>query len=107
MCDKNEQRARAMGEEGLNFFSYALGHHYVFRPHEAGKTNIWRITRGNSIDIPGAGGENACIGTPDLIRERLRGYEEAGVDQVVFISQAGNNKHEDICSSLNLFAQGR
>ncbi len=42
---------------------------------------------------------------PDQIRTRLREYEEAGVDQVVFISQAGNNKHEDICSSLNLFAE--
>jgi alkanesulfonate monooxygenase SsuD/methylene tetrahydromethanopterin reductase-like flavin-dependent oxidoreductase (luciferase family) len=55
--------------------------------------------------MPGAGGPNSCIGTPDLIRQRLRDYQDAGVDQVVFISQAGNNKHEDICDSLNLFAK--
>ena len=35
----------------------------------------------------------------------MREYEEVGVDQVVFISQAGNNKHEDICDSLNLFGK--
>ncbi|MGC1676213.1 MAG: LLM class flavin-dependent oxidoreductase [Candidatus Binataceae bacterium] len=105
MCDPNQQRAVAMGEEGLKFFSYALGHHYVFGQHQPGKTDIWANYKGVKIDIPGAGGENACIGTPDLIRERLRAYEDAGVDQVVFISQAGNNKHEDICSSLNLFAE--
>jgi hypothetical protein len=50
-------------------------------------------------------GSNSCVGSPDEIRTRLREYEEAGVDQVVFISQAGNNKHEDICASLNLFAE--
>jgi len=105
MCDPNQEQAVKMGEEGLKFFSYALGHHYVFGKHQPGKTNIWENYKGSPINIPGAGGDGACIGTPDLIRERLRAFEEVGVDQVVFISQAGNNKHEDICSSLNLFAQ--
>jgi alkanesulfonate monooxygenase SsuD/methylene tetrahydromethanopterin reductase-like flavin-dependent oxidoreductase (luciferase family) len=106
MCDKDEQRARAMGEEGLKFFGYALGHHYAFGRHEPGVTNIWENYKSNQIQMPGVGGETACIGTPDQIRARLREYEEVGVDQVVFISQAGNNKHEDICSSLNLFGKG-
>jgi alkanesulfonate monooxygenase SsuD/methylene tetrahydromethanopterin reductase-like flavin-dependent oxidoreductase (luciferase family) len=105
MCDANQTRAAQMGEDGLKFFSYALGHHYVFGKHEPGKTDIWRNYKQSPINMPGAGGENACVGTPDLIRGRLRDYEDAGVDQVVFISQAGNNKHEDICSSLNLFAE--
>ncbi len=34
----------------------------------------------------------------------MRGYEEAGVDQVVFIQQSGRNRHEHICDSLELFA---
>src|SRR5262249_3267796 len=105
MCYPDQERARMMGEDGLRFFSYALGHHYVFGRHEPGKTNIWQNYQRNPINIPGAGGDNACIGTPDFIRRRLREYEEVGVDQVVFISQAGNNQHEDICSSLNLFAE--
>jgi alkanesulfonate monooxygenase SsuD/methylene tetrahydromethanopterin reductase-like flavin-dependent oxidoreductase (luciferase family) len=105
MCDPNQERAVAAGEEGLKFFSYALGHHYVFGKHEPGKTDIWQNYKRSPINIPGTGGDGACIGTPDLIRDRLKAFEEAGVDQVVFISQAGNNKHEDICSSLNLFAE--
>jgi alkanesulfonate monooxygenase SsuD/methylene tetrahydromethanopterin reductase-like flavin-dependent oxidoreductase (luciferase family) len=104
MCDKDEQRARQMGEEGLRFFGYALGHHYAFGRHEPAKTNIWQNFKSNQMQMPGIG-ETACIGTPDQIRDRLREYEEVGVDQVVFISQAGNNKHEDICSSLNLFGE--
>jgi alkanesulfonate monooxygenase SsuD/methylene tetrahydromethanopterin reductase-like flavin-dependent oxidoreductase (luciferase family) len=105
MCDPKEERARAMGEEGLRFFSYALGHHYVFGRHEPGKTDIWASYKSNPLNIPGLDNSNSCVGTPDQIRTRLREYEDAGVDQVVFISQAGNNKHEDICGSLELFAR--
>ena len=45
-----------------------------------------------------------AIGTPKQIRKLLLQYEEAGVDQVIFISQAGKNRHEDICESMELFA---
>jgi len=105
MCDQNAELAHKMGEEGLKFFSYALGHHYAFGKHEPGKTNIWNNFKSSPISLPGMDGTNSCVGSPDQIRTRLREFEEAGVDQVVFISQAGNNKHEDICSSLNLFAE--
>jgi len=104
MCDRSEERAREMGEDGLKFFGYALGHHYFFGKHEVGKTDIWKNYKTNPLTMPGTGGEGGCVGTPDQIRKRLREYEDAGVDQVVFISQAGNNKHEDICDSLHLFA---
>ena len=30
--------------------------------------------------------------------------EEIGVDQVVFLQQAGNNRHDHICESLECFA---
>lgn len=46
-----------------------------------------------------------AVGTPDQIRTYLRGFEESGVDQVVLIAQAGPNKHEDICASLELFGR--
>ena len=104
MCDNNAELAHKAGDEGLKFFSYALGHHYAFGRHEPGKTNIWNNFKTSPISLPGMDG-NSCVGSPDQIRTRLREFEEAGVDQVVFISQAGNNKHEDICSSLNLFAE--
>ena len=105
MCDRSEERARAMGEDGLKFFSYALGHHYFFGRHEVGKTSIWQNYKANPMTMPGMGGEGQCIGTPDQIRKKIREFEEAGVDQVVFVSQAGKNKHEDICSSLELFGR--
>ena len=45
------------------------------------------------------------IGSPDTIRERLKELEEANVDQVILLNQAGKNTHEDICASLELFAR--
>jgi hypothetical protein len=44
------------------------------------------------------------IGTPGDIRDHIRDFQEAGVDQVIFLQQAGRNKHEHICESLQLFA---
>ena len=39
-----------------------------------------------------------------LFRSHLTGYEDAGVDQVIFVQQSGTNRHEHICESLELFA---
>jgi hypothetical protein len=53
----------------------------------------------------GFGGLRGAIGTPDQIRDYLRRYEECGVDQVIFCSQAGKNRHEHIMESLELFGK--
>ena len=52
-------------------------------------------------DNAGRGG----IGTPAQIREHLRRYEEAGIEQVIFVQQAGATRHEHICESLENFAR--
>ena len=48
-------------------------------------------------------GLRGAIGTPDQLREFLRRYEEAGVDQLIFVMQAGHNRHEHIMESIELF----
>ena len=53
----------------------------------------------------GIGGLRGAVGTPDQIREYLLRYEECGVDQVIFCSQAGKNRHEHIMESLELFGR--
>ncbi len=40
---------------------------------------------------------------PSRFARYLRRYEEAGVDQVIFVLQAGRNRHEDIMESIELF----
>src|SRR6267143_618157 len=59
---------------------------------------------GIKIMEEGFGSLRGAIGTPDQIRDLVRRYEAAGVDQIIFVSQAGKNQHEHICESLELFA---
>jgi hypothetical protein len=37
------------------------------------------------------------------VRDLCRRYEAAGVDEVIFVMQAGKNRHEHICESIELF----
>jgi alkanesulfonate monooxygenase SsuD/methylene tetrahydromethanopterin reductase-like flavin-dependent oxidoreductase (luciferase family) len=126
MTHADEREAIARGLEGANFFGYSLAHFYVFGQHVPGTTNVWeefqqkRSKMGYSPEVAlalrqerlgakfaASGGEGlrGAVGTPAQIREFLRRYEEAGVDQIIFVMQAGRNKHEHIMESLELFAR--
>ena len=103
---EDEQTAWDRGIDGFRFFQFALAHYYGNGLHTPGRTDIWakyQEVRDEILDegrLTGGGG----IGTPEQLRSHLRAFSEVGVDQVVFIQQGGNNKHEDICDSLRLFA---
>ncbi len=45
------------------------------------------------------------IGSPDFIRENCLKYEAAHLDALLFFSQCGDRRHEDIMESLELFAK--
>ena len=125
MCHEDEQTAIDRGLDGCHFFGYSLAHYYVFGQHRPGVTDIWQdflknrdsfgFSRpvaartgeplGAQLMEQGLGSLRGAIGTPDQVRELVRRYEEAGVDQLIFVSQAGRNRHEDICESMELFAR--
>ncbi|HTO39684.1 MAG TPA: hypothetical protein VL026_01805, partial [Rhizomicrobium sp.] len=98
------EEAKRRGLDGFRFFGYALGHHYIFGEHKPGRTDIWKNFEAARDSIPINPGANG-IGTPDDLRQHLRKFEAAGVDQVAFIQQGGKNKHEHICEALELFAK--
>jgi alkanesulfonate monooxygenase SsuD/methylene tetrahydromethanopterin reductase-like flavin-dependent oxidoreductase (luciferase family) len=112
-CHRDRETAVKRGLKGFEFFGYALGSLYGFGAHKPGRTNLWKefeaIFEKRHSDMPGmamqalSGGAGG-IGTPDDLRNHLRKFEEAGVDQVTFIQQAGMNQHEHICDALELFA---
>ena len=101
-CHDDEATAVARGLDGLRFFRFGLAHYYHNGSQIPGKTDIWQLYKQTPQDPAEA---RAGIGTPDQIREHLEIMENAGVDQVVFIQQAGANRHEDIIESLELFAE--
>ncbi|MBV9662989.1 MAG: LLM class flavin-dependent oxidoreductase [Actinobacteria bacterium] len=126
MCHPDEETAIERGLDGGHFFGYSLAHYYVFGQHRPGQTNVWEDFQQNRaewgfdrniaaqtgqvlgaqlMEEGGLGSLRGAIGTPDQVRELIKKYEAAGVDQLIFVSQAGRNKHEDICESLELFAK--
>jgi alkanesulfonate monooxygenase SsuD/methylene tetrahydromethanopterin reductase-like flavin-dependent oxidoreductase (luciferase family) len=124
MCHQDEATAIDRGLDGGHFFGYSLAHYYIFGTHKPGVTNVWddfqanRSQWGFDREIASQTGEQlgaqlfqrgfgslrGAIGTPEQIRQLIRGYEDAGVDQLIFVSQCGKNQHEHICESLELFA---
>ena len=131
MMHHDEDEAIRRGTEGANFFGYSLGHFYVFGEHQPGKTDVWSqyverraaqgydpdaiaaaVRAGQSVDALGAKqaagdttGLRGSVGTPAQVREYLRRFEEAGVDQVIFVLQAGRNQHEHIMESIEIFGR--
>src|SRR5690242_19208691 len=109
----HHDRAEAIrrGQEGFEFFGYAVnalvahdtvpGRSSLFADFQKSRARqdeeIIAAVRGAARNVNG-------IGTPDDIRDHIRGFQEAGVDQVIFLQQAGRNRHEHICQSLELFA---
>jgi alkanesulfonate monooxygenase SsuD/methylene tetrahydromethanopterin reductase-like flavin-dependent oxidoreductase (luciferase family) len=103
MCCPRDEEAVEKGVPGMRFFSYALSHYYGGNSHDPGNTDLMRaFNSATSLASPEQAG--GCIGSPKTIRERLLAYEEAGIDQIIFVAQAGATKHQDIMSSLRLFA---
>jgi alkanesulfonate monooxygenase SsuD/methylene tetrahydromethanopterin reductase-like flavin-dependent oxidoreductase (luciferase family)/putative sterol carrier protein len=125
MCHEDEAQAIERGIDGAHFFGYSLAHYYVFGEHVPGRTNIWeafqrdRSEKGFAREIvspdaaplgvkllqQGLGSLRGAIGTPDQVAELCERYERAGVDQIVFVLQAGPNKHEHVCEALELFGE--
>ncbi len=124
MCHADEATAIERGIDGAHFFGFSLAYYYAFGEHRPGRSNLYRefterrdeVGFAREIVTPdaaplgvkllqrGLGSLRGAIGTPDQIADLVERYEAAGVDQVIFVSQAGTNRHEHICESLELFA---
>jgi len=106
LCDKDEKRMEQVGRENYGFFVYGLGHYSFFGAHEPAKTDIWDEYKNHPHEFAMPEGRiQDCVGTPEMLRTRLREFEEVGIDQVVCISQAGKIAHDLLCSSIELFSR--
>jgi len=106
LCDNDFGRLGEIALENYGFFIYGLGHYSFFGDHEPGKTDIWHEYKNNPKEFALPDGRNQdAVGTPEMLRTRMKEFEEAGIDQVVCLSQAGNVPHELLCSSIELFSR--
>jgi len=125
MCAPDEAMAIERGIDGAHFFGYSLAHYYVFGDHRPGRTDIYEefLRRRDDVGFArsiitadqaplgvrvlqqGLGSLRGAIGTPAQVRDLCRRYEAAGVDQVIFVMQAGRNRHDHICEAIELFAE--
>jgi alkanesulfonate monooxygenase SsuD/methylene tetrahydromethanopterin reductase-like flavin-dependent oxidoreductase (luciferase family) len=109
----HEDRAEAIrrGQVNFEFFAYALNA-LVAHDTVPGRTDLWgeymakreAMTDEKIASMAYAQDYVSGIGTPDDMIRHIREFETAGVDQIIFLQQAGRNPHEQICDSLRLFA---
>jgi alkanesulfonate monooxygenase SsuD/methylene tetrahydromethanopterin reductase-like flavin-dependent oxidoreductase (luciferase family) len=124
MVHPDEETAIERGIDGAHFFGYSLAHFYA-GTHVVGAADVWRdftehrdehgfareIVKADKAPLSvrllqaGLGSLRGAIGTPAQVTDLLRRYQEAGVDQVIFVMQSGGNRHEHICESLELFGR--
>ena len=105
MCTPDDDQAESIRYQ-MKFFRHALLHYYApDENHQPGVSDVWAEYNRAPHPFLQAMGSQGCIGSPQFLRQKLRAYEEAGVDQVVFLAQAGQIKHEQIMQSLALFAR--
>ena len=125
MVHRDEREAIRRGLEGGNFFGYSLAFYAAFGNHVPGTTDLWRdfqskrrergydsevaITERQELGAKVAEGQSSAlrgaVGTPEQLRNYLRRFEAAGVDQLIFVLQAGRNRHEHIMEAIELFGR--
>jgi len=109
----HNDRAEAIrrGLEGFEFFGYAINA-LVAHDSAPGRSTLWadfmrdRLNRTEEVvaATQHVGGYSSDIGTPADMRSHLKQFQDNGVDQVIFLQQAGRNRHDHICEALDLFA---
>jgi alkanesulfonate monooxygenase SsuD/methylene tetrahydromethanopterin reductase-like flavin-dependent oxidoreductase (luciferase family) len=110
MCAPTDEEARARAD-GVTFFQFCLRYYSASRDRERpppGEVNMWeeyckwKAANPEQTERALSGG---LIGSPETLRRKLRKFETSNIDQFVLLNQAGRNTHDDICASLELFAE--
>ena len=104
MCAKTDEEARARAD-GCTFFQFCVlhpGSRSGHRPDDLwAEYEQWKNDNAEAHEKAIGGG---LIGSPETVARKLRRFEESNIDQVMFVTQAGRNRHEHICEALHLFA---
>jgi alkanesulfonate monooxygenase SsuD/methylene tetrahydromethanopterin reductase-like flavin-dependent oxidoreductase (luciferase family) len=100
----DEEAVKRLGVGG-GFFSFGIMHYYMTGMHTPGRTGVWEryleeVGKDPSLAYgPGRG----AIGSPETVREFLRGYEESGVDEIILLLNP--RSHEGTMESIELMGR--
>jgi alkanesulfonate monooxygenase SsuD/methylene tetrahydromethanopterin reductase-like flavin-dependent oxidoreductase (luciferase family) len=112
----DREEAVRRGQEGFEFFRFAISA-LVTRDTVPGRSRLFEQFREERAagaagpmaqgteGLAGAFQQSRGIGTPADFRAHVRSFQDAGVDQIILLQQAGRNTHEHICQSLDLLAR--
>mgnify|MGYP003393936455 CR=1 FL=1 len=110
MCAETDEEARRRAD-GVTFFQFALRYYNnsLGRERAAPGTvslwdeyEAWKRANPEAVERALRGG---LIGSPETLRRKIARFESSHIDQIILLNQAGNNSHEHICESLELFAR--
>jgi hypothetical protein len=105
MVAKTEEQALERLGQGGGFFSFGIMHYYLTGMHTPGRTGVWKryleeVEKDPTLAYgPGRG----AIGTPAMVREFLRGYEQSGVDEIILLLNP--RSHEGTMESIELMGK--
>jgi len=105
MCCESDEEALQKAD-GWTFFQFSLRFYAKHGPVAPGSVNLWQEYQSWKESPSGQQQRRSgLVGSPETLRRKLRRFEESNIDQVILLNQAGNNTHDDICASLELFAR--
>jgi alkanesulfonate monooxygenase SsuD/methylene tetrahydromethanopterin reductase-like flavin-dependent oxidoreductase (luciferase family) len=122
-CARTDEEAVEQALPSAQYFGFVFG--WMHGHLSYGRDNIYREFRKRQEEAESAedaavatelepedesaralyrmGRRGMFIGSPDYIRENVRAYEDAHIDTLLFFSQCGDRRHDDILESLELF----
>jgi hypothetical protein len=80
-------------------------HYYMTGMHTPGRTGVWDryLDEVKADPTLAYGPGRGAIGSPDTVREFLRGYEESGVDEIILLLNP--RSHEGTMESIELMGK--
>lgn len=111
-CGSDDREALAEGGPGADWYVRASNTLYAIWAQAGAKSHQWyaeQFAKGKvsgEVNIAKMADEAVlCIGGPDKCEQVVCHYEKQGIDQIIFLVQAGGTQHDAIMSSLRRFGE--
>jgi alkanesulfonate monooxygenase SsuD/methylene tetrahydromethanopterin reductase-like flavin-dependent oxidoreductase (luciferase family) len=111
-CASDDATALAEGGPGAEWYVRTTNMLYAVWAQAGSQSYKWyaeQFAQGRGtepVDVAKMADEAIlCIGGPEKCAQIVRHYQAQGIDQIIFLVQAGGTKHEDIVRSLRLFGE--